>query len=192
MKANKQEKILITMYSMHIGGAERSLIGLLNAFDYRKYDVDLMVYQHQGDFMKYIPPQVNILPYEPRYDVFEVPIKKLLLSKRFIYGLARILSKIDLSIRSKIFRNKIGVWNKSQYAHKYLLPLLPKIKGKYDLALSFIGIHNIVVNKVDAKVKAGWIHTDYDQLTPDRNLDIKVYSQLNYMVNVSENVRKFF
>jgi glycosyltransferase involved in cell wall biosynthesis len=192
MNPNNRKKILITMYSMQIGGAERSLIGLLNSFDYRNYDVSLMVYQHQGEFMKYIPKEVNLLPYEPRYDVFEVPIKKLLYSKKFIYGLARIISRIDLTIRSKLFKKKIGVWNKSQYAHKYLLPLLPKIKGEYDLALSFIGIHNIILSKVDAKVKAGWVHTDYNQLTPDRKLDIEVYSKLDYIVNVSEECHNVF
>ncbi|WP_442594309.1 glycosyltransferase [Neobacillus sp. D3-1R] len=190
--SDNRKKLLITMYSMNIGGAERSLIGLLNSFDYKKYSVSLMLYQHQGDFMKYIPKEVNLLPYEPRYDVFEVPIRNLLFSKKFIYGLARILSRIDLNIRSKVFNKKIGVWNKSQYAHKYLLPLLPKITGEYDLALSFIGIHNIVLSKVDAKVKAGWIHTDYNQLTPDRKLDIEVYSKLDYIVNVSAECHNVF
>jgi glycosyltransferase involved in cell wall biosynthesis len=187
-----RKKIIITMYSMHIGGAERSLIGLLNAIDYSQYHVDLMIYQHRGEFMKHIPKEVRILPYDERYDVFEVPIKKLLLSKQFIFGLARLLAKADLAIQSNLFRKKIGVWNKLQYTHKYLLPLLPRIKGKYDLALSFIGIHNIVLSKVEAIVKAGWIHTDYNQLTPDRNFDIKVYSQLDYIVNVSDECQSVF
>ena len=35
------KKILIIMPSMFIGGAERSLLGLLEAFDYDQYQVDL-------------------------------------------------------------------------------------------------------------------------------------------------------
>lgn len=42
------KKILVTMTSMYIGGAERSLIGLLSAIDYTKYQVDLLLYRHEG------------------------------------------------------------------------------------------------------------------------------------------------
>lgn len=38
------------MPSMFIGGAERSLLGLLDSFDSEKYDVDLFLYRHEGDF----------------------------------------------------------------------------------------------------------------------------------------------
>ena len=36
---------------MAIGGVERSLIGLLNTIDYSKYDVDLMLFKHEGEFL---------------------------------------------------------------------------------------------------------------------------------------------
>lgn len=45
-----KKKILISMYSLNIGGAERSLIGLLESFNYKKYDVDLFLYRQEGDF----------------------------------------------------------------------------------------------------------------------------------------------
>lgn len=50
------------MTYMHIGGAERSLLGLLHAIDYTQYDVDLFLFSHEGEFMDMIPPQVNLLP----------------------------------------------------------------------------------------------------------------------------------
>ena len=43
-----KKKILIIMPSMFIGGAERSLLGLLEQFDYEKYDVDLFLKRHEG------------------------------------------------------------------------------------------------------------------------------------------------
>ena len=46
-----KKKILISMYSLHIGGAERSLIGLLQSINYKKYDVDLFLYRHEGEFL---------------------------------------------------------------------------------------------------------------------------------------------
>ena len=36
-----KKRILFTMPSMFIGGAERSLLGLLDAIDFKKYDDEL-------------------------------------------------------------------------------------------------------------------------------------------------------
>ena len=44
-----KKRILFTMPSMFMGGAERSLLGLLDAIDYNKYDVELFLYRHEGD-----------------------------------------------------------------------------------------------------------------------------------------------
>lgn len=49
----KKKKILITSFDMAIGGVERSLIGLLNKIDYNRYDVDLMLFKHEGNFSRY-------------------------------------------------------------------------------------------------------------------------------------------
>ena len=57
-----KKKILFIMPSMFIGGAERSLLGLLEAIDYTQYDVSLFLYRHEGEFLAYIPDQVNLLP----------------------------------------------------------------------------------------------------------------------------------
>ena len=191
MEQNKK-KILITIFSMHIGGAERSLLGLLNAFDYNKFDVTLMVYQHKGEFMKYIPKEVKLLPYIPSYDVFEVSIKKLLFSKRIIFGIARVFAKVECSLKCKMRKQPQTTWIKLQYNTKYILPLLPSIPAKYDLAIGFIGIHDVLVKKADAAVKAGWIHTDYDEIVADKKMDMKTYSSLDYIVHVSPECQKTF
>ena len=43
-----KKKLLIVSHALELGGAERSLIGLLNAFDFEKYDVDLFLLRHEG------------------------------------------------------------------------------------------------------------------------------------------------
>lgn len=44
-----KKKLLIVSHALELGGAERSLIGLLNAFDFEKYDVDLFYYGMKGN-----------------------------------------------------------------------------------------------------------------------------------------------
>ena len=41
-----KKKIIILMPSMFIGGAERSLLGLLETIDYDRFDVSLFLYRH--------------------------------------------------------------------------------------------------------------------------------------------------
>ena len=43
---------------MEIGGIERSLINMLEDFDYQKFNVDLLIFHHTGEFMDFIPKEV--------------------------------------------------------------------------------------------------------------------------------------
>lgn len=46
----KKIKILFVCASMKVGGAEKSLVNLLNLIDYSKYDVDLYYYKNKELF----------------------------------------------------------------------------------------------------------------------------------------------
>ena len=53
-------RIFIAIHYLELGGAEISLIGLLNAIDTFRYDVDLFVYSHRGELMKMIPAGIHL------------------------------------------------------------------------------------------------------------------------------------
>lgn len=181
----EKKKVLFIMPSMFIGGAERSLLGLLDSFDYKKYDVSLFLYRHEGEFLEFIPKQVHLLPEMKQYGTFDVPIKGLLLSSRFVFGFARLLGKIAMSIHKQVTKEQAGIWMSMQYTSKYLLSLLPKIPGEYDLAVMFLGVGDVLAQKVTAKKKITWNHTDYSILHPNKKYDLKVYEQINYIASVS-------
>ena len=61
------KKILISSFDMEIGGVERSLISMLENFDYENYNVDLMLYSHSGDLMKLLPNKPNLLSENKKY-----------------------------------------------------------------------------------------------------------------------------
>ena len=44
-----KNRIFISMHYMELGGAESALIGLLQALDYSKFDVDLFIHSQQGE-----------------------------------------------------------------------------------------------------------------------------------------------
>ncbi len=178
------------MPSMFIGGAERSLLGLLDSFDYDKYEVSLFLYRQEGEFLKYVPSKVHVLPQIPEYATFDVTIKSLLFSRLWIYGVARIMGKIFRRWKDK--RGQFGVWASMQYISRFLQPLLPKIPGSYDMGITFLGIPDVLVNKVDAKTKIAWNHTDYTILGPDKEYDRKIYNQVNYIASVSDACTRQF
>ena len=161
-----KKRILFTMPSMFMGGAERSLLGLLDAIDYNKYDVELFLYRHEGEFLEFINPKVTIIPEINKYKTFDVPIVGLIKSKLYLFGISRIISKIFLKLHCLLSKEKEGVWMHMQYTSRFLQWILPNIPGEYDCAISFLGVPDVLVNKINAKTKIAWIHTDYDTLNP--------------------------
>ena len=57
------KKILITSYNLDFGGIEKSLLTLLKNFDYKKYDVTLVLERKEGVFLKDIPNSVKVKEY---------------------------------------------------------------------------------------------------------------------------------
>lgn len=172
---------------MHLGGAERSLIGLLDAFDYEAYEVSLFLYRHEGELLDLIPDQVRVLPQNDRYTHFDTPIVRELFSRHFLFGLSRLFAKIGVFAQRILFRKELDVWATMQATSRSLQWLLPKLEGDYDLAISFLGIPDVLLNRVSARKKAAWNHTDYTRLRPFKAYDRALYSQLDWIVSVSEN-----
>ena len=186
-----KKNILILMPSMFIGGAERSLIGLLDSIDYTKYNIDLFLNRHEGEFLNLIPEKVNLLPQIDAYTNFDRPIKDVLFSKNFKYGIARLKAKADMRKNVKL-GNEHNVWSSLQFISNRLTTLLPNIDKEYDLAINFLGIADVLGQKVKAKKKLAWIHTDYTKLVPNKELDMDTYSKVDYVVTVSKDCEKQF
>jgi hypothetical protein len=78
---------------MEIGGVEKALIGLLETIDTSKYEVDLFLMRHQGELMKYIPSNINLLPENARYASLAVPIKEVIKKKQILVAYGRMRGK---------------------------------------------------------------------------------------------------
>lgn len=187
------KRIFIAIHYLEIGGAERSLIGLLNALDYSKYVVDLLVYQHRGEFMDLIPKQVNLLPEIGSYAAIEKPLKDAIKEGHLGVAIGRMLArwKGKRFAKKHVGKDSIAVF---QYIHSYVVPFLPSLYkyGEYDLAISFLIPHIIVRDKVKAKQKWAWIHTDYSFLEMDTKVELPVWSAYDKIVSISEDVTKGF
>lgn len=188
-----KKKVLISMYSLNIGGAERSLIGLLESLDYEQYDIDLFLYRHEGEFLRYIPKKVNLLPSIKEYTTFERPVKEIIKEGHIYLGGARVLAKIKATLKNKGAQKEQRTYKQMQYTWDYSMPVLPKLEKQYDVAISFLGPHNFILDKVKANIKFGWNHTDYFAIVnPDKDLDEKMWNRLDFIVNVSKDCEESF
>lgn len=188
-----KKRIFIAIHYLEIGGAERSLIGLMNALDYTKYSVDLFVYQHRGEFMNLIPKQVDLLPENGSYAAIEKPMKEALREGHVGVVTARLLAKIQYKAYKSKYHPKEGSAI-FQYVADCVTPILPSLKkyGEYDLAISFLTPHNIVRDKVRAKKKLAWIHTDYSTIDVNVSKELPVWAAYDKIFAVSEGVKENF
>lgn len=189
----QKKSVLITCYNLEIGGIERSLIGLLENFDYGAYDVDLLLYNRHGPFLASLPQAVNLLPEIPAYaNAFRNPLMRVVREGHFLLTAARVAAKLSIKLYGYRKNTHDESYLHGQRFWKYILPLLPRIEKPYDVALSFAGPHYCVSNLVDAKVKLGWLHSDYSELAIDESEELKMSTGLNYLVAVSEECRRIY
>lgn len=180
-------KILITVYDMEIGGIERSLVNMLESFDYDNYEVDLFICHHSGDFLSLIPEKVNLLPQIPKYTVFRKSMIDCLKEGHFSALFIRVLSKTIASMKAKARRLKEGSgYIQMQLDLKYNSYVLPRFKQNYDLAISYAWPHDLVANRVFAAKKIAWIHTDYSELEIDNNMDLAVWKKFDVIASISD------
>ena len=62
----------------------------------------------------------------------------------------------------------------------------------FNLAISFLTPHYFVAEKVRAKKKVAWIHTDYSVVQVDTASEVTMWSCYDYIASISDNVTETF
>lgn len=172
---------------------ERSLLGLLDAIDTNRYEVDLFLLRHEGELMPFIPDKVHLLPEVPVYTVFEHPMTQTLKEGHILLTIARFVGKVAAQRYAKKHAQKESIVS-IDYSHKYTKRFLPDIQPdvEYDLAISFLTPHYIVAEKVRSKKKIAWIHTDYSKLGIDQPSELKMWGRMDAIISISDAVTETF
>lgn len=182
-------RILIVAPGLDVGGVERSLLGLLGSLA-STCSVDLFLHSHDGALLGEIPRGVRLIPEVEAYSLLDKPISIALRSSCPWIGATRLAAKTSTFLASARGRPSYL----ANRAVRYSLPFLPRIGGRYDLAASFLAPHDVVLSKVDANVRVGWIHTDYGSLESgvDVRLEARSWEGLDHLVAVSPDVARAF
>lgn len=156
---------------MRIGGAEKSLVNLLNLIDLNKYDVNLLMFKPEGDFLQQIPSGIHILKTDP--------------SLFYAYKCDKNVFSCKTGIRSEILRIfstgvcKILYGNCARQKRwtKFYKTLLPKLDSEYDVAIGYLegDASYYVIDKVNAKRKILWVHSNFENIK--KNEDAAAYKE---------------
>lgn len=189
-----KRKILFVMGSLQNGGGERSLINLLQLMDYKKYDVDLVLFKNKGIFLEQLPKEVTLLNCcDILHFLYNDSMKRVIDLKHPYLSLVHIYGIIASRIKG------ISGYQRCQYKWKNIYKdLVPQIENKYDVAVSFLEGETMMflVDKVNADKKITWVHTDYSQIQADHNIDSEYFDKLDLIVTISsvckEMLEKYF
>lgn len=188
-----KKKIIILSHAMEIGGAERALLGVLNSIDYEKYEVDLFLNRTEGELLNFIPKSVEILPTnQAKY--LAVPIKTLVshMAIKMLYGRlrAKILAKKRVEELNLKAENQVALTYSHKYTYSYMDDINPNVE--YDLAISFLTPHYICTEKVRARKRIAWIHTDYSTIDIDINEELDMWEKYDYIASISDSCTDAF
>lgn len=181
----KKKKILVVQGSLQAGGAEKATVSFLNTLPQERYEVDLMLLSRTGLFYKQVPEWVNIIdapypfnclthkPVDWRFYIKHSPfmwVKKVIRTY-----LAKHQSELHL-IQSlwKQWRDDIPVFDK-----------------EYDIAYGGQeGCTNYyIIDKVKAKRKILWIHSDYEKLKYVDDFDCTYFKRASVVATMSPKAR---
>lgn len=187
------KKILIFSHAMELGGAERALLGLLEGLQGRDCTVDLFLMRHSGELMRFIPESVNLLPERPQYASLAVPIGHILRKGQLGVAIGRMVGKLLAwhTVHQLGLPDDNGV--ELEYSHKYTRFAMPMIaEDEYDLAVSFLTPHYFAAEKVKARRKAAWIHTDYTRVAVDTESEASMWDAYDDIISISPAVTEGF
>lgn len=180
------KKILFVIPTMRMGGAEKSLVTLLNCMDRQKYKIDLLLFETGGVLQTEIPDDVNIIAADKITKAmileFRYYAKNLLREHRYGAFFHRLWASIAPQ------RGEV-----EKFSWKYIKNDIPAMEGEYDIAISYLeGLTAFyLIDRVKADKKIGWIHIDMSgrKMTEEEK---QYYEKFDHLITISEICRKVF
>lgn len=164
------KKILFVMNSLVGGGAERSLITLLQKLSKNSnYKIELFLFKKNGIFLKYVPENVIITSFKNNESLLFDSWRKSIFHPKFL------LTKLLL----RFTKNKWG----------FIKKFIPRTESHYDIAISYLeGLTNFfVMDKVHATKKFTFIHNILSKQTISI-FELRIINKFDKIFTVSKEI----
>ena len=176
------KNILIVSYGMGCGGAEKSLISFLNLLPPHKWNVDLLIANPNGMYMKQIPDTVHLLDNQYELENFATPIK---LRRRKVCSVNDLINQIRWQVGSSFLYKNLS---RNEKRWELWGKFLPAPQKKYDLAISYMNgpTNYYVIDKITATKKILWIHNEFKKLDVNYEYEKNYYEKADKIVTISQ------
>lgn len=178
------KKILFVIGQLRVGGVAKALVELLKSID-GMYDVSLLCFDQKGSFFEEVPKSVHILPTSGMLELSENSASAMKSRGTKYYLVRNVLSVLT----------KGGC---KPLAAKLWTRMAGKVPGEYDLAISYTHPMpknmfcnmggELVLDRVNAKKKAVFVHCDYASYGGDCSYNRKLLRQFDAVAGVSRSV----
>jgi len=182
-----KKKVLFVIPNLEAGGAEKSLISLLELIDYTKYEVDLLLFVKNGVFLNSIPKEVHLITLNGKYKTFTTSFFKAVFTFLNRLNFHCAFNRIIFPFRIKLINNVVLA---EQKLWKLVAQCITPINKEYDVAIGYLekSANYFVVDKTLAKKKIGWIHSDLEKMGINFELEKTYLKKLDAIVTVSDGL----
>lgn len=180
-----KKKIAIVSNKMILGGIERCMLSMLSEIDNDKYDITLFLEERGGDLEKEIPKWIKV---KYLFDDYK-SIKENMIDSLKRFKVINVFKFLYLGVKICTLKN-------GYYLYKDKCNLLSKQDEVYDLAISYHNPVNLstiyVIDKIKAKNKVMWIHTDVKTFIREIDYLREYYHKYDKIFAVSPAIAKSF
>ena len=179
-----KKNLVFVIPSLDAGGAEKSLVNLLNTIDYSLYDVDLVLFHNRGTFLSLLPKEVAVVTLNSNYFIFTKGLPSSILGFLKKARLDLAWNRLLFFLKNKFIKDKAIA---EQSSWQNCKPAINVLSKEYDAAIGFLEKSSIyfVLDKVKANKKIGWIHTNYSNSGMKASFDLNYFKKLDALVAVS-------
>lgn len=181
--------IIFVIHKLGAGGAEKSLVALLNSLPLNEFNVDLIAIDPHGIFRDQVPNQVHIIkaPKELICQSSRITSKTFWRATNFRTLALKILCIICCKLRNK--RSKLTK-SHDQFYNDFWKNAIPNLQNYYDVAISYMDCVNYyVIDHINAGKKILWCHNDYNKLDLVSEYDRNYFALADNICTISERCR---
>lgn len=176
-----KKTVLFINGHLDVGGCEKSLVDVLKNFNYDEYDVDLLLLEHEGDYINEIPQEVHVHLYSLNNSFG--PLGRCLKNAISHKDWFSLLFRLNYLFSTKI--NHIFM--------KRIRKLFKNLRSEYDIIVAYRpGIcTELAAFAFHGKKKISWWHHGEINLSKNQleQLDV-AYNKMNIIVSVSNQIKK--
>lgn len=187
-------RMLIVMTTLGMGGAEKSLLSMLNSISrdfiiQNNIQIDLLVTEDSSKLLEDVPKWVNVIKPPKIFSYYSLSMNKAFRKSKIKIDV--IILKALWNIRAKIYKGRLTQNECYWEANRNTIPKMSN-KNQYDLCIAYMNgtPTYYAIDKVTAKNKVIWVHNEYDKLDCTDLFQKRYLEAANNIITISNSCVK--